>query len=314
MNTKQRQASQENSRFSLNGAAKFSFDQTQPDAKIRKFGGVGYSGDVITDHWYWDDVVFDLSTTTMSDKVPCLVDHNPDKRAGFTTSNAIDLNTGVSVEGVLLKSEDGARVASDSDDGFPWQMSVQIEPGSIEEVGKDVTIVVNNRTFTGPITVFRQNKIVELSFCSLGWDSQTSATAMSRKDLDKKDGDMDIKELQAQLDAANKANADLKALSDKAVSDLAAFSRATRENEVKTLFAEVGKEVKDDAEYKAFVEMDASAFSVVSATLRSVKPTALNPALFSHQAIADGAAPEAENPLIANARKQAQEFSKRFAA
>jgi hypothetical protein len=314
MNTKQRQASQENSRFSLSGAAKFSFDELQPDAKIRKFGGVGYSGDVIRGHWYWDDVVFDLSTTTMSDKVPCLVDHNPDKRAGFTISNEIDLNTGVIVEGILLKSEDGARVASDSDDGFPWQMSVQIEPGSVEEVGNGTVIVVNNRTFTGPITVFRQNKIVELSFCSLGWDSQTSATAMSRKDLDKKDDEMDIKELQAQLDAANKANDDLKALSDKAMADLAAFSRATRENEVKALFTEVGKELKDDAEFKTFVEMDASAFSIVSATLRSVKPTAANPALFSHQATGEGVKDEPENPLITNARKQAEAFSKRFAA
>ncbi len=33
-----------------------------------------------------------------------------------------------------MSNEFGAQVAQDSDDGFPWQMSVRIEPTAIEEI------------------------------------------------------------------------------------------------------------------------------------------------------------------------------------
>ena len=37
-----------------------SVDEDQDGKNKRTFSGVAYSGEVITEHWYWDRVVFDL--------------------------------------------------------------------------------------------------------------------------------------------------------------------------------------------------------------------------------------------------------------
>ncbi len=49
-------------------------------------------------------------------------------------SHSINHQTGLTVSGDLMSNEFGAQVAQDSDDGFPWQMSVRIEPTAIEEI------------------------------------------------------------------------------------------------------------------------------------------------------------------------------------
>ena len=35
-------------------------DAQEDGKKKRTFSGVAYSGEVITDHWYWKQVIFDL--------------------------------------------------------------------------------------------------------------------------------------------------------------------------------------------------------------------------------------------------------------
>ena len=39
-----------------------SVDSAQEGNKKRTFSGIAYSGEAITDHWYWDKVVFDLDS------------------------------------------------------------------------------------------------------------------------------------------------------------------------------------------------------------------------------------------------------------
>ena len=99
---------------------------------LRKFEGVAYSGEPIVDHWYWDRVIFDLSSIQMKDRIPALLDHRPDKRTGAVTNYNVSNDKGLEVSGTLLTNEFGTSVAQDSDDGFPWQMSVRILRGRLQ--------------------------------------------------------------------------------------------------------------------------------------------------------------------------------------
>lgn len=271
------------------------------EGKRRKFAGVAYSGDVIEGHWYWDRVVFDLSTTRAPQKLPMLLGHDREKIVGF--SESVKIGAAIDVSGVLSGiTEEGKQVAATSDEGFPWQMSVHIEPRSIEEVKAGATVEVNGRTFTGPINVFRNNVIREISFTPTGWDSQTSAVAMSRGVDQPKEVEMDPKELEAlkakaaqadqfeataktEREARVKAEAEAKASADKVKAFEQANAQAAREKRdaaIKALFEATGTEFKDETA-KPYREMTDEQFAAVDKQLRDTAKK-VDPALFEEQA------------------------------
>ena len=296
----------------------------------RTFSGVAYSGSTIADHWYWGDVIFDMSSMKVPDRLPALVDHDRSKRAGYVTSSDIDNERGFTVNGVLLSNEDGAAVARDSDEGFPWQMSVHIEPAYIEEFEPGEPAVINGRQLIGPLTVFRNSTIVEVSFTATGQDSNTAAVAMSRGGVQQPSTTGDISMTPEQIAAMQQENATLKASADKAAADkataeaeLAKFSKERRTNDIKTLFSAIGREYKeDDAEVKAFADMPQAGFDAMSGMMRTQfkKPNAPDN-LFSHQA-ADGVdrnqqgsnTQADENALLKDAEKRSSQFYKRKTA
>lgn len=292
----------------------------------RKFAGVAYSGEVIAGHWCWGDVIFDLSTTTVPDNLPALIDHDRGQRAGYLTANTID-NTGIKVEGILLSNDCGQAVAKDSDDGFPWQMSVHIEPGSVEEVMHGTNITVNGQNLPGPLTVFRNSVLREVSFTATGWDSNTSATAMSRPSggASQPTSTGDSLMTPEQIAALQAENAQLKASvttltqeRDTANTALTQFSQARRTADIQALYTDLGREFKADAEdVKAFAAMPQAAFEFTVKQLKDSAKAAgtmqkLPAGMFSHQA-AEGQATEqpGANPLLANAKARSEQFAKR---
>ena len=337
-----RKLNEENSRFSVSSPMQFSTVEGEGGAATgtkRKFSGTAYSGDVIDNHWYWGNVIFDMATMTVPAKLPALIDHARSKRAGYVTDSAIDNTKGFTVNGVLLSNEDGKSVAQDSDEGFPWQMSVHIEPKSIEEFAAGEQVLVNGRQFTGPLTVFRNSTIVEVSFTATGQDSNTAAVAMSRGGVQQPSSTGDSLMTPEQIAAMQQENATLKASNtaltaerDAARTDLEKFSKERRENDIKNLFSDVGREYKaDDAEVKAFSDMPQAAFDVMAGMLRSQfkKPAAAGAgagaagaALFSHAATGGNnpnqqgqqQAEAEENALLKDAEKRAQQFAKRMTA
>lgn len=320
----------ENRQFVFAVTPQFSMDGDVGSKRQRKFSGVAYSGSVISGHWYWGNVVFELASIDVPAKLPALIDHDRGQRCGYTTQGTIDNTNGLVVSGVLLSNAHGASVANDSDEGFPWQMSVHIEPGSIEEVQPGTTVSVNGQSLQGPLTVFKNSKIIEVSFTATGWDSNTSATAMSRgSTTTEKEDDMDLKQAQERIAALEAENTTLQAsnaqlttgLKD-ANDKLTKFSADARTAEIKVLFADIGRAyAEDDASAKVFSAMPHDAFATVAATLRDqakkTAPAATAPAeLFSHAATSgSSAAPQAskpaENPLMADAKRRAEQFAKR---
>ena len=268
-----------------------SVDPVEEGKKKRTFSGVAYSGEVITDHWYWTRVIFDLDSMQIKGRIPALLEHSSRQRAGAINTHTISHQEGLVVHGDLMSNEFGTQVAQDSDDGFPWQMSVRIEPAKTEEVAADQTVIVNGKTLQGPITIFRGGRIREVSFCALGADENTMAVAASHNPNQPTE-DTDVTELekaQARIQELETKNSELEAQNKQ-------FAAAKREAEITALGKDLGKEfsAEDITEMKA---LDESAFAFSAKQLRQFSAGNQPPAgqqqqqipshfqhLFSHQA------------------------------
>ena len=120
----------------------------------RTFKGTAYSGGRVDGHWYWGrtGVVFDLEGIEIDSPTALLEEHFGSNRIGVVKK--VDTNGKIDVEGHFLTNERAKEIVQDSDDEFPFQMSMFIDPGSVEEVNTGQTVVVNGQSFTGPIAVF----------------------------------------------------------------------------------------------------------------------------------------------------------------
>lgn len=270
-----------------------SVDAEQEGKKKRTFSGIAYSGEVITDHWYWDRIIFDLDSMSIKGRIPALLDHSSRQRAGAINTHSINHQSGLTVSGDLMTNEFGTQVAQDSDDGFPWQMSVRIDPSAIEEIQAGASVTVNGKVHQGPITVFRGGRIREVSFCALGADDNTNAVAASHspKNFNQPE-DTNVTELE-------QAQAKAKALQDQVdalTEQNKQFAAAKREAEITALGKDLGKEfsAEDITEMK---NLDDSAFAFSAKHLRQFAatktPEQKTPAvpshlthLFNHQATA----------------------------
>ena len=266
-------------RFAAPVALSAATDASEP----RKLSGVAYSGEVVR-HGYWGAVVFDLSTTKAPQRMPVLVEHDRGQRAGFAqlsiTNDRIDI-----AEGHLLANATGKTVAEEADAGFPWQLSVHIEPREVEQLIKGQSATVNDRQVNGPVSIFRNSLIREVSLTPTGVDHNTSATVFSAGA--NKEGSIQMSEVSqndfsAQLAEKDKQIADL---TDKVKSLTEAVSEtqlSARKSEIKALFSSLGREFTED-EAKPYYCLDAATFSAIASDMLSVKPK-LDKSLFSHQA------------------------------
>ena len=242
----------------------FAVEQPVEGKKKRTFTGIAYSGEPIVDHWYWERIIFDLDTIQIKGRIPALLEHRTSQRAGAINSHSVSHEEGLKIEGSLLSNEFGTQVAQDSDDGFPWQMSVRIEPSSTEEIAADQTVSVNGKTYQGPITVFRGGRIREVSFCALGADDNTNAVAASHspKNFNQPE-DTDVTELEKAQAAQKQAETER----DAAQSELKKFKADKREEDIKALETSLNKQFSAE-EKTSYTNMDDSAFSFMSQQLK----------------------------------------------
>ncbi|QEK36136.1 hypothetical protein [Acinetobacter johnsonii] len=269
-------------------------DQAEEGKKKRTFSGVAYSGEVITDHWYWDRIIFDLDSMQIKGRIPALLDHSTRQRAGAINSHSIDHQNGLTVSGDLMSNEFGTQVAQDSDDGFPWQMSVRIEPSAVEEIQAGASVTVNGKVHQGPITVFRGGRIREVSFCALGADDNTNAVAASHspKQFNQPE-DTDVTELEKAQAAQKQAEKER----DDALADLKKFKADKREEDIKVLETALNKQFSAE-EKTSYTNMDDTSFAFMSQQLTQFSAGSQPPAgqqqqqqipshfqhLFTHQA------------------------------
>ena len=285
----------------------------------RRFSGVAYTGDAITHHPYWGTVVFDLSLIDVPAKMAILRDHECEEIVGFSDEHAVTQD-GLVLGGVLSKVTDaGKEVAALSDEGFPWQMSVRIQPSRIEELTAGSSALVNGRTITGPAYIFRESTLVETSFTPTGWDAGTTATALSRnlnptsqEDPVSKELEEKVAQLEGELRASKTENTALTTELGALKEAQASKDAEARMSRVKDAYKSVGKEITED-EAKKFASFPDDAVTAVVEAVTSIKPT-LPEGLFSHQAKEgkEGKTPEPRpaNSLLSMCDEAAKSFAK----
>lgn len=265
------------------------------EGQKRTFQGTAYSGGRVTDHWYWgsDGVVFDLDGISIPKVTPLLEEHGAN-RIGVV--DQFNTTQGIQVSGYFLTNDDAQKIVKDADDKFPFQMSLYIKPGSVEEVSQGQTVTVNGQDFNGPIVVFRKNRIREFTICSLGADENTSIEAFTSKSNQPNQEDTNVTELEKAQAAQKQAEQER----DAAQAELKKFQAEKRTSDIQALETEL--KVQFSAEDKtAYTNMDDATFAFTAKQLRQFssktpeQPAALGqqqtnivPAhlqhLFSHQA------------------------------
>lgn len=129
-------------------------------------------------HAYFGTLAVDLQGIEVQHKhVPALLDHDPQRRVGYTTKLYVDEEEGLIAEGVMLSNDDASRVRSDSLDGFPWQASCYLVADAVTQVPDGEAFAVNGHEVVGPATVFDASQLREVTFCALGQDPNTSSDA-----------------------------------------------------------------------------------------------------------------------------------------
>ena len=130
----------------------------------------------------WDyRFVIDLAGLRMAhNAVPALREHDREAVVGMT-ERATVTGAGLLLHGRFLPVTGAARqVRALAEAGFPWQASIGVMPLRIEEIGQGQSVEVNGRVVAGPLDVWREARVDEISFVALGADGDTAAVAMRR--------------------------------------------------------------------------------------------------------------------------------------
>lgn len=161
------------------GEVEFGLDDQKP-----KLNMVIYSGGII-EHWYWDQLVMDLSGAKFpKKKYPILQDHVTSLQIGYHNGKPIcDDNLRFDPDRVVFVStEESEKFQKVSAEGFPFEASARVRPRNIERVAKGGNAEANGIKLSGPATIFRKWDFIEGSVCTFGADRQTSSAVFSDKE------------------------------------------------------------------------------------------------------------------------------------
>ena len=242
------------------------------------FSGIAYSGGVVPNYGWYGDTAIDLASVTLPERIFALVNHDDEERAGhcrvWLEGDAIR------VAGQFSKAtEAGQSVAAEFAEGAPWKLSVGFN-ANVEINDPPRSIDVNGRSLIVN-AIFRNARILEVSFVPSDADPNTSVSAFSASPTIKQEPSMSddlkaqVENLTAQLAAANSR-------ADTAESALADSRKTARLSAVKALFSALDREY-DDAKAAPYLEMSDAVFAAVSADLQAAKP-AIDASLFQQSA------------------------------
>ena len=268
------------------------------EKKRRTFEAEVYSGGRIDNHYYWGraGVVIDLLGLQLKPKTGLVEEHFGGKRVGVATS--YEINQTFKAKGHFLSNAKAKEIVQDIDEEYPFQMSWWADPESIEEIAPGKTVSVNGQTFTGPLHVFRNVRVHEITICGVGADTQTTIEAFSAKTNPtpiKEDTNVtELEQTQAKLKQAETDR-------DAARAEIKKFKADKREEDIKTLETAMNKQFSAE-EKKSYTDMDDTSFAFMSQQLKQFsagnqQPPAGQPQqqqippqlahLFTHQANGD---------------------------
>ncbi len=265
---------------------------------LHKFEGVAYAGGLVVGNYWWEEgVLFDTQSLEIPTPLASLYKHDDDRIAGVISNVEKNADGSIKVQGHFVDSPDAEKIIKYSKQHFPWQMSLQFDNSARIKRVEDLGGYVNGKKYDGHLPVITGGRVIEISWCSLGADSDTSARAMSRQEKQNQQPveDTDVTELEQTKVALAKAEQDR----DAAQAELKKFKADKRAEDIAALEAELKTQFSAD-DKTAYTNMDDSIFAFTAKQLRqfsagSQQPPAgqqqqaplANPAfahLFNHQA------------------------------
>ena len=254
------------------------------------FSGIAYSGGVVPNYGWYGDTAIDLASVTFPERIFALVNHDDEERAGhcrvWLEGDAIR------VAGQFSKAtEAGQSVAAEFAEGAPWKLSVGFN-ANVEINDPPRSIDINGRPLIVN-AIFRNARILEVSFVPSDADPNTSVSAFSASPTIKQEPSMSD-DLKAQVENLTAQLAAEKTRADTAESALADSRKTARLSAVKALFSALDREY-DDAKAAPYLEMSDAVFAAVSADLQAAKP-ARDESLFQ-QSAKNGKAPDTQPQL-----------------
>lgn len=160
-------------------AGEFTFERKNETDKSGALRMVARSGKPI-EHWYWGNVVHDLSGMTMhKGKIPVDYVHDPKEIIGYL--NHFDYSSGdLIASGALVPFKDTDRateIMHKMAAGVPYEASIDFggDGIKIEEVPEGFATQVNGYEFAGPGAVIRQWPLRGVAVCPQGADCNTES-------------------------------------------------------------------------------------------------------------------------------------------
>lgn len=159
-------------------AADFTVAAAAEGASTPTFRLVAYTGAPIRQGWSRNALVLDLAGMDLSNQsIPILFGHDASLESVVGQATAVTSDgSQLIVEGVVLGvSETASRVMELARRGMKFQASVGADVGRIENIQAGETVAVNNRQFSGPVSIVRGSALRETSIVLMGADGATSA-------------------------------------------------------------------------------------------------------------------------------------------
>lgn len=125
----------------------------------------------VVEHWYWGKFVFEVSSMYMrKDVIPALVDHDTLRGAGkINNFNKED----VSFSGAFIDNDHSKYVKDMKDVGVECSLRFDAGKADIVEVYEGQEVEVDGFTHEGPLFVFKEAPIMEVSFTMFGHVDET---------------------------------------------------------------------------------------------------------------------------------------------
>ena len=145
---------------------------------LPKFRMIAYTGGPMRIAGWRYPVVVDLAGLAIpSQNRPIRFGHDASSAGGVGHTDAIRVEAGQLVATGLVSRDTAAakEIVVSSKNGFPWQASIGASVEEFEFVKDNQKVIVNGRTFDGPVNVVRKATLGEISFVDLGADGNTSA-------------------------------------------------------------------------------------------------------------------------------------------
>jgi len=149
----------------------------------KKFRIVAYTGAPIRQGWSREPVVIDMAAMQLPATVPVVLGHDYSLGSILGQGRPFIEAGQLIVEGEILASNANAdQVAALAAAGYQFQASVGADVSRHQKIDADGVTQVNGSAHVGPVRIVKASALREVSFVTLGADSQTSVAIAAEAD------------------------------------------------------------------------------------------------------------------------------------